>query len=299
MYMVLDKNVKDLKVDRNGFYEILTYNKRFFDDTLLELSNGGSACKNYALGATLFFYNIKDSLTVEYLDNGQGLFKFKVYEEISYPEVIQYCDKSFLRLFKFAENIDKVLSSKNSELSIKELFENYTLNDLTAVYHFLTSEFNRRKEIKSINISNYIEFLSKYEYYLLKLLYNSYSGLAIFEMPNILNSNNINKEAFLNLYISLICKENVVCQNYAETGESIFYIKDKKIKEEILLAYLKNFYALLSLNRIEIHKENVDYVIDSIEAKFNIFKEDAYQDKSEDNISCIEQLITNIKNFLN
>lgn len=299
MYMVLNRSIKDLKVNNDGFYEIETYNKRFFNNTLLELSNGASAYKNYSLGDTLFFYNIKDSLTVEYLDSGEGLFKFKVYEEISYSEVVQYYNNSFLRLFKFAENIDKIVNSKNSESSIKELFDKYELNNLTSVYHFLIKEFKRRKEMRDINISNYIEFLSKYEEYLLKELHSSYSGLVIFEMPNLLDSNSVNKEAFLNLFISLISKESFLSQNYCETGESIFYIRDEKMKEEVLLPYLKNFYVLLSLNRTEINRENAIYNINYIENNFNGFKDSIYENKNEDNISYIEQLITNIKNFLN
>lgn len=292
MYMVLNKDIKDLKKNENGDYEIITYNKRFFNETILELSNGGSTYKNYELGDKLYFYNIKDSLEVKYLESSEGLYIFKVYEELDYYDVIKYSSKSLLRLFKFAENLEKILISKNNELAIKELFDNFSLNNLTSVYRYLIKV---KKDIKN---SNYTNFLSKYETYLLEKLYKEYEGMVMFEMPNILCSESINKQGFLNLFNSIISKETVISQEFEEIGESIFYIKDAKIKEELLLVYIKSFYSLISINKLEITKEGVIRIADYIENKFNEIKNMSYDEKNNDNISCIELLIANIKNFL-
>lgn len=293
MYIVLNKDIKDLKKNDNGYYEITTYNKRFFNETIVELSNGGSAYKNYELGDKLYFYDIKDSLDVKYLETNEGLYTFKVYEELNYFDIVKNSKKSLLRLFKFAENLEIILASKNKELAIKELFDNFSLNDLTKVYQYLIKV---KKDTKN---SNYTIFLSKYENYLLEKLYKEYEGMIIFEMTNILCPESINKQCFLNLFSSILSKETVISQEFIETGENIFYIKDNKIKEELLLVYIKSFNSLISINKLEVTKESIVYIVDYIESNFNEIKDINYNEKNKDSLSCIKLLITNIKNFLN
>lgn len=237
MYIVLDENI----IEGNEC-SIATYRKRFFDETLEELSNGGRALKNYRLGDKLYFYDIKDSLKIEKLDNGSQLFSFKVVSEIPYKNVIKDNPSSYLRLFKFAENLNYIAKSKDKAIFVKELMNRFNFMDLIGLYLYILS---KKKEL---NIYDFDELISIYETAMIKKSYKeTFSSLMYFH--NLLSTGCINKREIIDRYKSIIINEKEISQEFLSLPNHILEIKDTPIVEELLITYLKSCISIVLIEQ--------------------------------------------------
>ena len=249
MYIVLDENI----IEGNEC-SIATYRKRFFDETLEELSNGGSALKNYRLGDKLYFYDIKDSLKIEKLENGSQLFSFKVVSEISYKNVVKGNPNSYLRLFKFAENLNYIAKSKDKAFFVKELMNRFDFIDLIGLYSYILS-----KKIE-LNSNDFNELISLYETAMIKKSYKEiFSSLMYFH--NLLSTGCINKREIIDRYKSIIINEKEISHEFLSLPNHIFEIKDVSIIEELLVTYLKNCISIII---IEQNRDMRKYMLETI-----------------------------------
>lgn len=249
MFIVLDENI----IEGNEC-SIATYRKRFFDETLEELSNGGSALKNYRLGDKLYFYDIKDSLKIEKLENGSQLFSFKVVSEISYKNVIKDNPNSYLRLFKFAENLNYIAKSKDKDFFVKELMNRFDFIELIELYLYILS-----KKIE-LNSNDFNELISLYETAMIKKSYKEiFSSLMYFH--NLLSTGCINKREIIDRYKSIIISEKDISQEFLSLPNYILEIKDVSIIEELLVTYLKN---CISIVIIEQNRDMRKYMLETI-----------------------------------
>ena len=282
MYLVLNEK---LNVDEE--YSFATYQKRFFNNTIEELSNGASAYKNYVLGDVLYFYNVKDTLDIKNLDNGEQLFKFKVFEEIPYRDVVGENKSSYLRIFKFAENIESIATSNKRDEFLDELLESFDFLNLLDLYSFM---INKNKEMIKDNLDSLI---SRYELGMINKSYE-YKYPAILDFSKLIKKQSINKAKLVDRFKSIIINERCVSQEYMMFLDDILYIEDLQMLLELLEVWLKNSVSIILLEQDREMRKNIYDAVKDIEESLDE-KVGQNNNVNKDDVMYIKTLIKEIK----
>lgn len=242
MYIILNKKVENLDLVNGVDYSISTYMKRFFTEDIEELAMGGRAYSNYEFGDALYFYEIKDSLRIKDLSDGRQQFEFKIFSELDYKDLVRGRKKSLLRLFRFIERIDDILEYELKEKALNEFIDVFNFMELADVYKYL---INKREEYS--NNKEFDNFMSLYEELMIKKSYKDASALDSFY--KLISNNSINKDMLVNRFKSIITNQKDISQELCMLSESLLWIDDKSMSEELLLAYIEKMISMYDLDK--------------------------------------------------